>query len=227
MGANVWKSASAWPLTADPPDALLPVRVRRYRRSHRSARADTADHRTSRRLHLRSALPGAESGWSFLLRRADRPAGSLRPDSRRAAFRRPGLHQRPPGARHRGHRFDGRSTCGHSRRRSTPTSPPSWRWSSPTVQVINLNDGILRTSFRDSLSSSQPHGARAGPTSIGSKSGPPVTNSARATASAWRSPAATIRSSRRTRTPANRSARPPTPPSRRRRSCTTPRIRRR
>ena len=70
---------------------------------------------------------------------------------------------------------------------------------------------------------------RCHPTSrpgIGSRSGPPATNTAPGTGSGWRSPAATTRSSRRTRTPVSRSARARTRWWPRRRSCTTPRIRR-
>ena len=96
----------------------------------------------------------------------------------------------------------------------------------PDGQVINLNNGILRTSFRDSLSIPALRWP-AGRTNTTSKSGPLAMNSGLAIESDWKFPAVIILSSRRIRTPVNRSARTSPPPLRRRPFCTTPRIPRR
>lgn len=96
----------------------------------------------------------------------------------------------------------------------------------PDGDAINLNNGILRTSFRDSLSDPRP-GVPDQPTSTTSRSGLRVTCSARATGSDWKSPVATTPPSlRRTRTPVTGLGRARRRCPRRRRSCTTQPIRR-
>ena len=79
---------------ADKVDDVLPVGAGRNRRPQGATRIRRARRPAAGHLHLRPRIPGAEPGRSLLLRCAVRPAGTVRPVSRRAAIRRPGLQQR-------------------------------------------------------------------------------------------------------------------------------------
>ena len=113
MGANSWKSAPSWPL----PQTIWT----RYYLDGPGGLADRGGTlRTfppprrlgSRHLHVRPCQPGAEPGWALVLRRPDRPAGTLRSNCCRAALRRVGLQQRSVRRRHRGHGTDHRRAVG-------------------------------------------------------------------------------------------------------------------
>ena len=141
MGANVWKTATGWPLPQTQPTTYYLSGRGWHRRPQGSAGRRAARRRGTRRLHLRPALPRAEPRRAFLLRRAVRPAGALRPDPGRTAIRRPGLQQRAVAARHRGHRTDDGRPVGPIIGSPTPISPPSWPSSSPTARSSTSTTG--------------------------------------------------------------------------------------
>ena len=94
MGANAWKSADELASAADKVDDVLSVGAGRNRRPQGTTRIRRARRPVAGHLHLRPRIPGAEPRRSLLLRCAIRPAGTVRPVTRRAAIRRPGLQQR-------------------------------------------------------------------------------------------------------------------------------------
>ena len=227
MGANRWKSATAWPLPQYPVDHLLPVRGGRHVRPQgRTEHIAAAGRTTCGRLHLRPGLSCPEHGRALLLRRPVRTAGAVRPDHRRAAVRCPDLQHRAADRGHRGDRPADRHAVGvvvgarYRLHRQTRGGAPRRRGDqSKRRHHPHLVPGLAVPSDSDHARSAVPR--------TKSPSGQRVTSSAPATASGWRSPAATTRSSPRTRTPVRRSARTRSRGRRRRRSCMTRHTRRR
>ena len=155
MGANTWKSATSWPLPQTKWTTFYLVGAWRIRRPQGTTRIHRARRSAAGHLHLRPRIPGAEPRRSLLLRCAVRTAGTVRPVARRAAIRCAGLQQRAARTRHRGDGPGDRATlgpihlCGYRFHRKVTAVKPDGA-------VINLNNGILRTAFRDSLSDPTP-----------------------------------------------------------------------
>ena len=156
MGANRWKSATALAAAADPVDHLLPVRGGRHARPQgRAEHGAAAGGQPADVYTYDPAYPAPSLGGHSCCGAQSGPQG---PYDQTAVEQRSDVlvYSSAPLTADTEVTGPATVTCGRRRRRPTPTSPPSSTVVQPDGGVINLNDGIIRTSFRDSLSHPTP-----------------------------------------------------------------------